>query len=85
MGQTPPGTTAEVFAPGVISGGGWELEGVFAPGMEEFYFVTKGGEEGRPTIIGFRFEDDGNSEKDDFWASVTPDGGVPHVRPHDRP
>lgn len=65
MGQTPPGRTAEAFAPGVISVGGWELEGVFAPGMNEFYFVTDG--EGfnfptdsekyeRPTIFGFRYD-----------------------------
>lgn len=56
MGQTPPGKTAEVFAPGVISTDGWELEAVFAPGMNEFYFVTDN-KEGRPTIYGFRFDD----------------------------
>lgn len=66
MGQTPPGNTAEAFAPGVISTDGWELEGVFAPGMNEFYFVTDGENFNfptdnekyeRPTIFGFRFED----------------------------
>ncbi|WP_262696316.1 TolB-like translocation protein [Kordiimonas aquimaris] len=56
MGQTPPGKTAEVFAPGIISTDGWELEAVFAPGMEEFYFVTDN-EEGRATIYGFRLDD----------------------------
>ena len=57
MGQAPPGKTAEVFAPGIISTDAWELEGVFAPGMEEFYFVTnRAGREG-PMIIGFRLED----------------------------
>lgn len=40
MGQSPPGKVAEVFAPGVISTDKWELEGVFAPGMQEFYYVT---------------------------------------------
>lgn len=65
MGQSPPGKTAEVFAPGVISTDGWEVQPVFAPGMNEFYFVTDG--EGfkfltdkekyeRPTIFGFRLE-----------------------------
>ena len=36
LGQTPPGLVAETFAPGIISTNGWELEGVFAPGMQEF-------------------------------------------------
>jgi hypothetical protein len=54
MGQTPPGMMAEPFAPGVISREGWELEGVFAPGMQEFYFTTTGGKYKRPTVIGFR-------------------------------
>ena len=54
MGQTPPGMMAEPFAPGIISREGWELEGMFAPGMKEFYFTTKGGKYIRPTVIGFR-------------------------------
>ncbi|MDC0602193.1 hypothetical protein OAP14_04085 [Aliiglaciecola sp.] len=54
MGQTPPGLVAEPFAPGIISKEGWELEGVFAPGMQEFYYTTRFGE-GKPSmIIGFR-------------------------------
>ncbi len=59
MGQTPPGMVAEPFAPGVISKEGWELEGVFAPGMKEFYFTVDGSKdtEGfKPTVIGFRQE-----------------------------
>ena len=39
MGQKPPGMMAEPFAPGIISKDGWELEGVFAPGMKEFYYT----------------------------------------------
>ena len=63
MGQTPPGHIAEPFAPGVISKEAWELEGVFAPGMKEFYFtVDRGIYDGpdktgfRPTVVGFRQE-----------------------------
>lgn len=59
MGQTPPGMVAEPFAPGVISKEGWELEGVFAPGMKEFYFTINGSKEPegfKPTVIGFRQE-----------------------------
>ena len=51
LGQTPPGMVAEPFAPGIISKEGWELEGVFAPGMKEFYFTTN---RKRATVIGFR-------------------------------
>ncbi|MFT5677251.1 MAG: hypothetical protein ACI808_003203 [Paraglaciecola sp.] len=51
MGQKPPGLMAESFAPGIISKEGWELEGVFAPGMKEFYFTTN---RKSATVIGFR-------------------------------
>jgi len=63
MGQKPPGLMAEPFAPGIISKQGWELEGVFAPGMKEFYFTLNRSEytnsadkKFRPTVIGFRQE-----------------------------
>lgn len=61
MGQKPPGDIPEPFAPGIISTEGWEVEGIFAPGMKEFYFTTSKGEPFRPTIIGFRME--GNTWK----------------------
>lgn len=41
LGQTPPGKTAEVFAPGVISTDQWEYGAVFAPGMRELYWVRE--------------------------------------------
>ncbi|MBN7820772.1 hypothetical protein [Bowmanella yangjiangensis] len=63
MGQTPPGMMAEPFAPGIISRQGWELEGVFAPSMQEFYFTTRGGKRTRPTVIGFR-------QQQNVWRKV---------------
>lgn len=54
MGQTPPGLKAEPFARGIISTEGWELEGVFAPGMKEFYFTTDEGKDTPIMVIGFR-------------------------------
>ncbi len=54
MGQKPPGMVAEPFAPGIISTQGWELEGVFAPGMTEFYYTTDEGKGTPITVIGFR-------------------------------
>ncbi len=56
MGQKPPGMVAEPFAPGIISTEGWEVEGVFAPGMKEFYFTTSKKELFRPVVIGFKQE-----------------------------
>src|SRR5690606_36070530 len=83
MGQTPPGLMAEPFAPGIISREGWELEGVFAPGMKEFYFTTTGGEYSQPTVIGFR-------QKNNVWRkymefarsgeiTFSPDGSRMHM------
>ena len=61
LGQTPPKDSAEPFAPNIISTDGWELEGVFAPGMKEFYYtVDRGIYDGpnktgfKPTVIGYR-------------------------------
>jgi len=54
MGQTPPGLVAEPFAPGIISKQGWEIQGVFAPGMKEFYFTTDRGKGTPIIVIGFR-------------------------------
>lgn len=54
MGQKPPGSVAEPFAPGIISKEGWELEGVFAPGMQEFYFTTDSGKDSPIMVIGLR-------------------------------
>lgn len=63
MGQKPPGMVAEPFAPGIITREGWELEGVFAPGMKEFYYTIDRGaytnydpDNFHPTVIGFRQE-----------------------------
>lgn len=39
LGQKPPGLTAEVFAPGIVSTGLYELFSAFTPDMKEFYFV----------------------------------------------
>lgn len=41
LGQKPPGTTAEIFAPGIISKGGSEISAVFSPDGTEFYFSAK--------------------------------------------
>ncbi len=57
MGQKLPGIVAEPFAPGIISKEGWQLEGVFAPGMKEFYFTSN---RKSSTVTGFR-------QKNNVW------------------
>jgi len=83
MGQKPPGMVAEPFAPGIISKGGWEIEGVFAPGMKEFYFVTRSSKEKPITVIGFRQQDNVWKKYIEFKrtgeVSFSPDGSRMHM------
>jgi hypothetical protein len=88
LGQTPPGMVAEPFAPGIISKEGWELEGVFAPGMKEFYFTFNPNEytndEGiRPTVVGFRQENNIWTKYLEFRrkgeVTISPDGNRMHM------
>lgn len=90
MGQKPPGMMAEPFAPGIISKEGWELEGVFAPGMKEFYFTLNSNEyttpetdKFRPTVIGFRQEKNLWKKYTEFKrrgeVTISPDGKRMHM------
>jgi hypothetical protein len=83
MGQKTPGLVAEPFAPGIISKGGWELEGVFAPGMKEFYFTKRDSGGKKSIITGFR-------EQNNVWkkyieiprrgeVTFSPDGTRMHM------
>lgn len=56
LGQRPPGLTPELFAPGIVSTGHLEIEGVFAPGMDEFYF-TRQVDRDVPRTHAFRYQD----------------------------
>jgi len=42
LGQKPPGTAPEIFAPGIISTGFDELFGTFTPDGKEFYYILGG-------------------------------------------
>ncbi len=83
LGQKPPGMVAEPFAPGIISKQGWEIEGVFSPGMKEFYFTTKGGKHTRPTVIGFRQQNNVWNKYIEFGRNgeitFSPDGKRMHM------
>jgi len=51
LGQTPPGTTPAVFAPGVVSTAAHEFSCCFAPDGSEFYFTRRDPELRRPVIL----------------------------------
>ena len=51
LGQTPPSVTAEIFAPGIISTDGSEINSVFTPDMDEFYFTTWTEEAGTKIMV----------------------------------
>jgi hypothetical protein len=45
LGQTPPGSTPEIFAPGIVNKeDSIDLEGMFGPDMNSFYFTREGKE-----------------------------------------
>jgi len=84
MGQKPPGMVAEPFAPGIISKDGWELEGMFAPGMREFYYTINASDDSfKPTVIGFRQQNNVWKKYTEFLrrgeVSFSPDGKRMHM------
>jgi len=62
LGQTPPGLSPEVFAPGIISTPGWEYGAVFAPGLKELYWVREVNADTKPEQQFVVFE-----QKEDKW------------------
>ncbi len=42
LGQKPPGSTPEIFAPNIVSTGFDELFGTFTPNGKEFYYIQAG-------------------------------------------
>jgi len=90
LGQKTPGMTAKSFAPGVISKEGWQLEGVFAPGMKEFFYtMDRGINHGenktgfQPTVIGYRLENNTWTKFTEFLRTgeivFSPDGSRMHM------
>lgn len=54
LGQEPPGLTAELFAPGIVSTDSFEAFATVAPGLNEIYFVRAGGKYKKPTLVSFQ-------------------------------
>ena len=57
LGQAPPGSTPERFAPGIVSTEHWEYSGTFAPDLKEFYLLRSGGKYETSSFVVFRYED----------------------------
>lgn len=57
LGQNPPGTTAKVFAPGIVSTPLYELFSAFTPDMKEFYFVRYDKDD-KPFMIAYKYQND---------------------------
>ncbi|VAV91378.1 Glutamate synthase [NADPH] large chain [hydrothermal vent metagenome] len=54
LGQKPPGSTPEVFAPGIVTTKGYEYGGVFTPDMKEFYFIKGDAENKKQEFVVFQ-------------------------------
>lgn len=75
LGQVPPGLTAEVFAPGVVSTARYELFSAFTPDMKEYYFVRYD-EEDKPSMIVYEWK------HNRWYESITgPRVGEPSISP----
>lgn len=82
LGQEPPGLTAEVFAPGVVSTARYELFSAFTPDMKEFYFVRYD-EEDKPSMIAYKFNNNRWSKSITGprvgEPAISPDGKTMHL------
>ena len=58
LGQKPPGTTPQAFAPGLVTTQNYEYGGVFSPDLDEFYFISTNEESKQQEVIVFRTEGD---------------------------
>ncbi|MFU7528941.1 alpha/beta hydrolase-fold protein [Qipengyuania sp. ASV99] len=75
LGQIPPGSTPERFAPGLVSTEHWEYGGTFSPDMKEFYFLKDGGTE-QTSFIVFKYQDNQWQE-----TVISPRVGQPFISP----
>lgn len=77
LGQKPPGTTPEAFAPGLVTTEGWEHGGEFSPDLKEFYFLRQVGETNKKQEF-VVYKNDGGSWKE---TVISPRKGQPFVSP----
>ena len=76
LGQKPPGSVPEVFAPGLVTTPYWEYGGTFTPDLKEFYFLRVNTETQKQEFVRVMYE---NGE----WKKtvVSPRKGQPYIAP----
>ena len=81
LGQEPPGSTPEVFAPGIVNTAeNREIEGMFAPGMNAFYFIRRplGTDSGNNMLTVIEYENnqwqEAQVKQGVSEGSISPDG-----------
>lgn len=77
LGQTPPGSTPEVFAPGIVSTTeDRDYSAFFTPDLKEFYFTRRDNKSGKWSLISFK-------SKNNRWheSVVGPRVGRPMIAP----
>jgi hypothetical protein len=81
LGQTPPGTEPELFAPGLVSTGMHTRDLAMSPGGDEIYFSIQAGP--LVTILGSRLADGVWTEPEvaDFSSDPTVGNIEPHISP----
>ncbi len=77
LGQKPPGSIPEAFAPGLVTTGGWEHGGTFSPDMKEFYFLRQVGETNKKQEF-VVYKNDDNKWKE---TVISPRKGQPFISP----
>lgn len=56
LGQKPPGSTPQPFAPDMVCTKHYEYSGMFTPDMKEFYFIRRGGKYKKSTFIVYQYK-----------------------------
>jgi len=76
LGQKPPGSIPELFAPSIIKTDFREAEAAFTPDLKEFYFRRRGGKYKNNTLVVIQY-------KDNQWTEsvVPPRAGEPFISP----
>ena len=83
LGQNPPSSIPEIFAPGIISTNGWEVSGVFTPDLKEFYFIRESKENKKQEIVAI--QNKGNRWHESVFSPrvgtplFSPDGKTMHL------
>ncbi|WP_229954184.1 serine hydrolase [Parasphingorhabdus litoris] len=83
LGQTPPGSTPKVFAPGIVSTEHRDFSPFFSPDMKEFYFTRKNLGSDKWSLISYRSENNRWREsviRPRVWRpNISPDGKTMHL------